>query len=161
MCFTTIKNQFHWAHNLCAPNYFYNKIKQTNYQIPKPYSVYHYILINLEASHNDQILLKCGSLPFHVSPQASYLQLIVSSMDTNIKEQSHLPLQSKSTGFPSKKLSISFSPSLKLMQIVLVLDKYIFKGSKMSSSFASIWGNKRVFGHFFVWKLCFILANTM
>lgn len=63
-------------------------------------------------------------------------------MDTNIKEQSHLPLKSKSTGFPSKKLSISFSPSLKLMQIVLVLDKYIFKGSKMSSSFASIWGTK-------------------
>ena len=57
-------------------------------------------IVILEASNNGQNLSSnVGHYLFHVSPRTSYLQLILSSVDTNI-EQSHLPLKNKPTGVP-------------------------------------------------------------
>lgn len=56
------------------------------------------ILVNLAASHSGQILSSnVGHFFFHMNPQTSYLQLILSSAGSNVIEQSHILLNGKST----------------------------------------------------------------
>ena len=59
------------------------------------------MLITLAASHSGQILSSnVGHFFFHVSPQTSYMQLILSSTGSNVIEQSRLLLKGKPTRVP-------------------------------------------------------------